>query len=298
MKSLTVNELFEKVWYAHWSDERFKSSGWAAEVHRLFTRQIMPTLGEKSILALKSAQIRGWHLDMKATPVNANRALEVLTKLYTFAEEKEWITPDQNPTRMVKAHKEKKRKRFATPQEIEKIVAIMEKEAPKNRTSVAFLYALLFSGARPRSLERATYEELEIVDHGGEIFGVLTFFGKSSAETGEDEQVILPPQAMKLIDGPDFHNKEDLIFGCKMPRVLWSKIRKEAGCPDLWARDLRRTFATVGLSNGVAIGIIGELLNHKSTQTTKRYAHLLQYKRLEATKTIADQISILIKGGK
>ncbi len=291
---MTVQELFKRIWDAHWNKDRFITSGWALEARRLFDGLIAPTFSEKCINALTASQIRAWHLGLIATPIQANRALGVFSKMLSFAEEREWRAQGTNLCKLIKPYKEKKRKRFATPDELNKVAQILDQEAGKNPRAVAFIYTLLFSGARPRSIERATWDELETIEHENQTFGVLTFYGKSTAATGDDEQVIIPPQAMKLL-GPK--KSEGLILGIKMPKDFWQRIRKQAGCEDLQARDLRRTFATIGLSNGLSLSIIGELLNHHSASTTMIYGKLLNGKRIEATKAIADHMTKLFKGG-
>jgi integrase len=80
-----------------------------------------------------------------------------------------------------------------------------------------------------------------------------------------------------------------------MYQPLWEKVSAEAGCPDLWARDLRRTFATVGMSSGIKMDTISELLNHKSVQTTKLYAKLNDDARVEASSAISNKISEIVK---
>ena len=291
---LTINALFEQIWAEHWNTERFIASGWAVETRRLFERLIAPTFGEKQQQALTAAQIRAWHVGLAATPLQANRALGVLSKMLSFAEEMEWRLQGANPCKLVKPYVEKKRKRFASDEEIFKLNAILEREAKTNSKAVAFVYILILSGARPRSIERSTWNDLEKIQHENQTFGLLTFSGKSSAATGEEEQVIIPPQAMRLLKAPK--EKTETLIGIKMPKDFWIRIRKEAGCEDLQIRDLRRTFATVGLSNGVGIGVIGELLNHKSQNTTKIYAKLMNLKRIEATKEIANHMTRLLKG--
>jgi integrase len=66
------------------------------------------------------------------------------------------------------------------------------------------------------------------------------------------------------------------ITGIGPPYKLWYKVRKEAGCPDLRFHDLRHSFASAALAQGLTLEQIGELLGHASTQTTKRYAHLIE----------------------
>jgi len=279
----------------HWNAERYKKSGWAKEVERIYASKIINSFGFIEITRVKAKDIRNWHKDLMETPVEANRALNVLSKLFSYAEEQEIIPQNQNPCKLVKPHREKKRKRFATPEELKKILDRLEINKESNPKAVLFIYLLIFSGARPRSIERAKWSQLKTLDHDGEMFGLLTFDGKSTSSTGEDEQVIIPPIAMELL--VKTIPTEDALVGIKMPRDFWDKIRKEAGCADLWARDLRRTFATIGLSNGESSGVIGELLNHKSADTTKIYTQLLQTKKIETTKNIAATIHGFLKIG-
>jgi integrase len=292
---MAISRLFELVWEGHWNTPRFTKSGWAKEAKQNYEKNIAPEFENQKLSEVSAKKIRSWHKKMEATPIAANRSLAVLSKMFSFAEENEWISQGVNPCKLVKPHKEKKRKRFASPEEIKKMNDILLREAINNPAGVAFIYLLMFSGARPISIERATWSMLKTVTHEGKVFGVLKFDGKSTAETGEEEIVILPPQAMSVIE--KLPRDSDTLTGIKMPKYLWSKIRKEAGCEDLWARDLRRTFATIGMSGGTSSGIIGELLNHKSSETTKIYTQLVPEKRLEATKVIADLITSLLKGG-
>ena len=80
------------------------------------------------------------------------------------------------------------------------------------------------------------------------------------------------------------------LIGCKMPVRLWAKIRKEAGFPDLRMRDLRRTFATVGMSAGFKMDQLAEILGQRSTQTTKIYAKLNIDSQIETACAIANII--------
>ncbi len=292
---MTVEKLFEACFKEHWSKKQYKDSGHAKEVIGLFKRHFSE-LKQRDVSTLPAAKIRAWHASMESTPVTANRSLAVLSRLYRFAEEKEWIPQGQNPCKLVKYFKERKRRRYATADEIQKIGAILEREAKRNPESVAFLYVLIFTGARPSSIERATWENLTILDVDGSQYGQLDFSGKSTHSTGEEETLIIPPKAMEMISKLSrFHKK---IFSIKMPKGLWARIRKEAGCEDLWARDWRRTFATIGLSNGSGVGVIGELLNHKSTQTTAIYAKCVQDTKMSVAKNISEQLSEMLKGKK
>jgi integrase len=55
---------------------------------------------------------------------------------------------------------------------------------------------------------------------------------------------------------------------------LWDRIRKEAGISDVRIHDLRHTFASLLVSGGMSLPMIGRLLGHTQVQTMQRYAHL------------------------
>jgi transposase len=57
----------------------------------------------------------------------------------------------------------------------------------------------------------------------------------------------------------------------------WNTIRIAAGIPDVRLHDLRHSFASDALMSGVSLAVVGELLGHKQTRTTQRYAHLANH---------------------
>lgn len=292
---MTVQELYEKALKDHWETARYTQSGWTRQVKGLFTRNIKPDFGSSRLSELTPGTVRDWHKKYADKPYTGNRALAVLSKMFHYAEEQEIRSQNSNPCHLVKNHPEKKRKRFANHDEIKKVGEILVREEKKSPAGVAFLYLLIFSGSRPRAIERVGWEQLREFEVEGEKYGILTFRGKTTETTGQEETVILPPQAMRALNRlPRIEG--ETITGIKMPRKLWARIKKEAGCPDLWARDWRRTFATVGLSGGIEIGMIGELLNHRSVQTTKGYAHLDNSSAVGVARSIAGKMENLMNG--
>jgi len=52
----------------------------------------------------------------------------------------------------------------------------------------------------------------------------------------------------------------------------WYAVRHAAGLPDVRLHDLRHTFASLAVSNGVDLHLAGGLLGHKDLKSTQRYA--------------------------
>lgn len=290
--SKTVREGYLALKKFHWSRERYQRSGWAHEADSLYNLHIDSVFGDRPFDSLTRKEVRAWHQSLHHIPTSANRALSVLSKTYKYAIEQEWT--EINPCFGIQTFTERKRKRVATLEEIAAIGTILKGYIADTRMGKAFerkqaifLYALMVTGARPRSLEHAVWGELKVQ---GSV-GILSFAGKTTSDTGDDESVIFPASLLELI-GPQGAPLGS-IFGVEMPTTLWKRIRRKVGCPDLWARDFRRTFATMGLSSGISIDLIGEVLNHKSAHTTKLYAKAFAQTKTDTSVFIADQITAL-----
>ena len=54
----------------------------------------------------------------------------------------------------------------------------------------------------------------------------------------------------------------------------WRHIRTRAGLPDLRLHDLRHTYASVAMQNGMDPFTLKEIMGHPNLRTTLRYVHL------------------------
>lgn len=288
---MTVQEVFDKAWREYWDKPRFKESGWSLEVLRLYERHIADEFGGTELPDVDVESVRKWHRAMASTPFAANRALEVFSRIFSFAIENAILPPNgANVCNLVKAFPERKRSRYATPEELRKIGALLVKYGERYPSQTAFLHLLILTGARPRSIARARWNQLQSI---GPI-GLLTFHGKSTEVTGYEETVVVSVEAMDVI--ARLPKRSVFIVGEVSYRHLWDLIREEAGCPDLRVRDLRRTYASIGLSDGVGKDQIGRLLNHHCSSTTDRYAMLLPHARIAAAGQISKRIGGILNG--
>lgn len=69
-------------------------------------------------------------------------------------------------------------------------------------------------------------------------------------------------------------------------RRSFKKHLKTAECPDIRFHDLRHTYATLALANGVPIRVVSDTMGHsRSSVTIDTYAHVLpSQERLSADK--------------
>ena len=114
--------------------------------------------------------------------------------------------------------------------------------------------------------------------------------------TGQKDTIILNSFLLNFLRGLPARKDGSLTGIKRVCPVFWDKVRKEIGSPDLWARDLRRTFATVGMSQGVGVDNIGRILNHTSYQTTLRYAKLDERVRVSSSALISASVMSQMRG--
>jgi site-specific recombinase XerD len=77
----------------------------------------------------------------------------------------------------------------------------------------------------------------------------------------------------------------------------WNKARCAAGLRDFRLHDLRHSFASILVNNGVSIYEVQNLLGHASINTTKRYAHLAPETLRKSAQVAADVYSLAKRGG-
>lgn len=248
------------------------------ENERIVNQYVNPRLGRLKAATVQHDDIEGAHQSLKATPYMANRVLAALSMLFNYAEKRRLRLPGTNPCRHVRRFPEDKRRRYMTHDEAPRVAAALAKYEEARPHAVAFIYLLVLSGARPDEISRARPEWLERVGDAG----VLRL---PDSKTGA-RPVYLPPQVMKLIDKLPVV-RDATLLRIKSPKDLWDLVRVEANVPDLRMYDLRHTFASAALEAGYSLDQIGELLGHASTQTTKRYAHLVEGKAHEAAANTA-----------
>ena len=284
----TVTEVYDIVLRDYWSSERFQLSGRTREVTNLWGAKIFHAFGKRKISEVKAVEIRMWHASMDKTPVYANRCLEVLGKIFSYAFEQEWIA--KSPCTYVKAFPEKKRKRVPTREELKNILGalfvIARDPSDDDRYAAIYLLALFYTGSRPKLLKDCKWDHVKKQD---EKSITVELRGKMSHIENKDDKVVIPKQILDLIA---LYPRAPLgkIFEHKRAGVLWSKLMNNFQYRDLWSRDARKAFASLGLHKGISIDLVGNALNHKSASTTKTYAQEFDDSNRSVTLTIADAL--------
>ena len=252
-------------------------------IEAFYCNNIHDDLGHKKITSIKRLDvIKLFNKISEDYPAKANRLLKTLSAIYNLAVANEIATT--NICFGIKKNREIKRNRYYNEQELSRIIAVLRaREANRynNASSIAAIKLLIYTGARKGEILNANWSDL----HGDTL--VLK---EHKTDDRDDSRVIrLNDQAMAVING--LERKGTKIINTRYIDRFWQSVAKEAGCPDIHIHDLRHSFATFAFrSKKMSIEEVGNLLGHKSTQSTMRYTHITDDTASQNAKVAGNEI--------
>lgn len=271
-KSLTMEEFAKRYITEHARPNKKPSS--VKSDQSLIDNHILPRFRYRRVASLTRADIFQMHSEMRDTPGAANRALALISKMMNLAEKWELRKDGTNPVRHVGKYKERKLERFLSLEEIKRLWAALdetERLQLEHASVVPAIRLLALTGCR---LGEILTLEWSMVDMENRCLRL------KDSKTGA-KIVHLSELATETIKGiPREEKTPFVIFGRHAGKRLvgisrpWYRICKKAGLDDVRIHDLRHTFASIGVSAGLSLPLIGKMLGHTQTQTTARYAHL------------------------
>ncbi len=76
----------------------------------------------------------------------------------------------------------------------------------------------------------------------------------------------------------------------------WQRIRRFAKLDDVRLHDLRHAFASIAVSGGDSLYLVGKVLGHRQASTTERYAHLQPDPLCDVSNRTAAKIAAMLGG--
>ena len=252
-------------------------------------RFILPAYGHLAVEEVDREHIANLHYELRDIPYQANRVLEIGSKLFNLAEL--WkLRAGGNPCKFVRKYREKNRERFLTDEEFRRLGEVLsEMEAEKTLPvfAAAAFRLLMLTGCRRNEIVTLRWEHVDI--KGGEL-------RLPDTKTGARMVPVSPPAARVLAELPRIEGNPWVIPGFKPNRHLadlnhyWERVRERANLQDVRIHDIRHSFASRALALGESLTMIGKLLGHNKIETTSRYAHLARDSIKASSARVADSI--------
>ena len=211
-----------------------------------------------------------------------NRMLVLLRYFYNLAIKWKIAGVTENPTKGIQLFKENNKvDRYLNEKEALALKHALAKS--KNRLLRYIVGFLLITGARKQEALKAEWAH---IDWTAKVWRIPL------SKSGKMRHIVLSQFALDFLVLIQERNAELLgeanqicpfVFPNPMTRqpfqnifYAWNTARRLAGCPDVRIHDLRHTFASTLVNQGVTLYEVQKLLGHANIKTTERYAHLAQ----------------------
>jgi integrase len=252
----------------------------------IIRNDILPALGRIKVARLEFEHIERLHAKMTArAPVRANRGLALLSTMLALAVR--WRLRPDNPAKGVQRNREHQRKRYLSSRELSHLMEALAQY--HNRPAADAIRMLLLTGARKAEILAARFEQFQddvwVKPHG------LT-------KQAREHRVPLSAPVRQLLDRLRKDATTPWLFPGRGGGHLndlkehWPAICRAAGIDGLRVHDLRHSHASMLVSAGFSLPVIGAMLGHTQPSTTARYAHLLD----DPLKKAAEAVGRIVSG--
>ncbi len=270
----TVKELFERF-ITDYSESRNKPS--TVKANRGYgKRHILPALGHMKAADVTRADIANLMKKMSKWPVNANRVLSAVRKMFNMAEV--WgMRPDgSNPCRHVPKFPERGKTRLITDAEMRKLFDYLDHAEAEGLEHPFILLAirLQFEFAARRS-EILQLEWTWIDFDNRRVVWPDSKTGDMSKPMSAEASRLF--ESAPLLEGSPYVCPS--IFDPQKPMSShtyyqgWKRILKRAGLPHVGTHGIRHRSATDIANSGIPVKVGMALTAHKTVTMFMRYVH-------------------------
>lgn len=260
----------------------------------LLRRHILPQLGSYALDEITQAEVAGLLQQLKQKQYSggtSNRVTILLRHLFNLA--RQWNVPEiaNNPVDGFKLAPDNCRERFLTIEEAQNLLKALD--ADQNQTAASAIKLLLLTGARRNEILQARWDRIDWV------LGTLLV---PVSKNGKPRFIKLNAPALRLLktlprsDNPFIFPSPGTGRPSTSLHFPWERIRQRAELEGLRLHDLRHSFASFLINDGVSIYVVQKLLGHTQIKATQRYAHLTEHTLGEAANSIGRQLQLVDAG--
>ena len=224
-------------------------------------------------------------LSRMRSPASVNRMKARISAILKFGVTLEWVI--ENPVRgkIENLTENNKRTRFLSDDEREALLVAC-KNSSWGKLHLLVVLAIT-TGARQGELMNLRWCDINFTERTALL---------RKTKNGDQRTLTFPtPAITELLQHREIGN--GLIFASEvMPdrpfvfRKPWIKALNDAGIENFKYHDLRHSCASYLAMNGATLLEIGQVLGHRSTQTTARYAHLSTAHKANLTERVMNKV--------
>ena len=257
-----------------------------------YRNQILPWFRGRPISDITARDVQRWFASLHETPVAADRSAPVLSVIMRQAEIYGYRPEGTNPCTGIKRYRRQGRERFLSTAEVRRLGEVLARHEADHPQAVAIIRLLLLTGCRTGeivTLKWTFYRE-------GKLFLPDSKTGPRTIWLSSAARAILgglPRSAVWVFPSP----RTDSCLTAAVVYPVWYRVRAEADLCDVRLHDLRHTFASHAVLQGVPLPVVSRLLGHKRPSMTLRYAHVGDRETEAAAERIGAAIARAMGGG-
>jgi len=258
----------------------------------ILNNHILPSIGSKELRSVSPYDVQKMVQDISSKGLanaTCNRALIITRFMFNCVVKWQTIPLSKNPCMHVKEKIENnKKERFLKPQEIFNLKIELEKS--KNKFLPYIIQLMILTGCRRGEALNAKVIHFDF--SRGDWVVPLPKGGKARHIPMNDIAIQTVKAAISYRSSlPDKVRNSEYLFPSPMTgdpfkqiHYSWDKARTAAKLPDVRMHDLRHSFASALVNEGMTLYDVKQILGHTNIKTTERYAHLSN-QRLKAAAT-------------
>lgn len=254
--------------------------------------QLLPAFGRRRLDRIRPRHVHAWFDRYSAAaPGGANRVLDVLRQSLRHAVDLGHL--DADPTRHVKRNPRPVLTRFLSRDEVDRLHAALDAHrgrAGSGRQQADVIRLLLLTGCRLGELVRLRWSEVDgdVLRLTDSKTGPRTVWLSAAARTIVERQPRTGSSWVFPAPCGARHRPLDL--------SAWKSVRRAAGLAGVRLHDLRHTFASHAVLQGVPLPVVARLLGHAQERMTLRYAHVSDHETEAAAERIGAGLAGCLEG--
>lgn len=272
----------------------------------LLNNHLLPEFGRLRMNEISRERVQSFQREKVADgykPAYCNRFLVLLSFCFNLAIKWEIAGVTKNPVKWVSLLKaNNKIERFLNKEESSRLLAAIN--LSPNPMLKYFVPLALLTGMRKREILDAKWQDIDwdrmlwLIPHSKSGYSRHVPLTEASAMVLADLKRKLP----ELMSKKEFLDNPWVIPNWRTGKPFksifnaWDSARRKAGLGDLRIHDLRHSFASALVNQGIPIYDVQKLLGHQDVKTTQRYAHFTLERLRSSAEAMTDFYDFQLEG--
>jgi integrase len=278
--------LFSDYAPRFWDDY---SRHWKASTRKGNRARVLKDLpgifGHSRVDAIRRSDILQWRDSWASRSGAFNRTIPIMSVMMNYAEQLGLRPRGSNPCKGTPRYKRKLVDRFLSAREFNRLAASLRSFEESDPIAVQAIRLLIYTGARHGEVVGLRWEWVQpprLMLPDSKTGAKIVYLNRRAQSVLE----AMPTKAETGLVFPSLRGDKPIGLS-----VTWQAIRQHAALPDVRLHDLRHSFASIAIADGISLVVIGKLLGHALAETTERYAHLADEAIADAAKRVSGSLA-------